>query len=293
MKILIACEYSGRVREAFRKLGHDAWSCDILPSDDNSPYHIQDDVLKHLDKGWDLMIAHPPCTYLSNSGVTWLARQPGRQALMIKGAEFFKALLNAPIPVVAIENPIMHKYAVEIIGRRQDQVVQPWMFGHLERKATCLWLRGLSKLTATNDVKEEMLKLPKNVQQRLHYLPPSKDRWKLRSTTYQGIADAMADQWGNTPEDTALRDAVLGILIEEYKQDCNYDALVRLVNLITLHTQKAEIQTIMNLSAQWVQERITHCLDTPAEEWKTELDHYDEFVSKFIAHLTNPTKGEL
>jgi hypothetical protein len=196
MRILIACEYSGKVRKAFRKLGHDAWSCDLLPSDDNSPYHIQGDVLEVLDDGWDIMIAHPPCTYLTNAGVTWLTRQPGRHELMVDGARFFKKLLEAPIPLIAVENPIMHKYAVEIIGRRQDQVLQPWMFGHTERKATCLWLKGLPKLQETNNVKEEMLKLPKNIQQRLHYLPPSKDRWKLRSTTYQGIANAMAEQWG-------------------------------------------------------------------------------------------------
>ena len=197
MRVLVACEFSGKVREAFRKLGHDAWSCDLLPSDDNSKYHIQDDVLKHLNDGWDLMIAHPPCTFLTNAGVTWLHRKPGRWEDMQDGAEFFKKLLNAPIPLIAVENPIMHKYAAEIIGRRQDQVLQPYMFGHLERKATCLWLKNLPQLKETNNVKEEMMKLPKNKQQRLHYLPPSKDRWKLRSTTYQGIADAMAEQWGN------------------------------------------------------------------------------------------------
>jgi|SRR5665213_1051269 len=203
MKILIACEYSGRVREAFRKLGHDAWSCDLLPSDDNSPYHIRGDVIDHLADGWDMMIAHPPCTYLTNAGVTHLYIKGGmarrrdwqRWEKMEEGAHFFRRLLLAPIPLIAVENPIMHGYAVEIIGRRQDQVVQPWMFGEMERKATCLWLKGLPKLVPTNDVKEEMLKLPKNVQQRLHYLPPSKDRWKLRSITYQGIADAMANQW--------------------------------------------------------------------------------------------------
>ena len=197
MRILIACEYSGRVREAFRKLGHDAWSCDLLPSDDNSPYHIQGDVLEQLNKGWDLMIAHPPCTYLTNAGVSWLYRKEGRWGQMREGAEFFKLLLNAPIPKIAVENPIMHKYAVEIIGRRQDQVIQPWMFGHMEQKATCLWLKGLPLLKPTNNVKEEMLKLPKTVSQRLHYLSPSKDRWKIRSETYQGIADAFASQWNS------------------------------------------------------------------------------------------------
>mgnify|MGYP001076157201 CR=1 FL=1 len=196
MRVLVACEFSGRVREAFRKLGHDAWSCDLLPSEDDSPYHIQGDVLKVLNDGWDLMIAHPPCTYLTNAGVTWLHRQPGRWEKMREGAKFFKLLLEADIPLIAVENPIMHKYAVEIIGRRQDQVLQPWMFGHPETKATCLWLKGLPKLVPTNDVKREMLKLPKNKQQRLHYLPPSKDRWKERSRTFQGIADAMAQQWG-------------------------------------------------------------------------------------------------
>lgn len=196
MRVLVACEYSGKVREAFRKLGHDAWSCDLLPADDGSEYHIQGDVLEQLDKGWDLMIAHPPCTYLTNAGVSWLYKKEGRWDDMREGAEFFKALLNAPIPKIAVENPIMHKYAVEIIGRRQDQVIQPWMFGHMEQKGTCLWLKGLPKLEPTNNVKEAMMKLDPKVRQRLHYLPPSKDRWKLRSETYQGIADAFAEQWG-------------------------------------------------------------------------------------------------
>lgn len=196
MRVLVACEYSGKVREAFRKLGHDAWSCDLLPADDNSPYHYQGDVFDIIDQNWDLMIAHPPCTYLTNAGVSWLYRKEGRWDQMKDGAEFFKKLLEADIPKIAVENPIMHKYAVEIIGRRQNQVVQPWMFGHMEQKATCLWLKGLPELKPTNNVKEDMLKLPKTVAQRLHYLPPSKDRWKIRSETYQGIADAMADQWG-------------------------------------------------------------------------------------------------
>jgi len=196
MRVLIACEYSGKVREAFRKLGHDAWSCDLLPADDNSPYHYQGDIFDIIDQGWDLMIAHPPCTYLTNAGVSWLYRKEGRWEQMRDGAEFFKALLNAPIPKIAVENPIMHKYAVEIIGRRQDQVIQPWMFGHTEQKGTCLWLKGLPLLKPTNNVKEEMMKLTPQQRQRLHYLPPSADRWKIRSETYQGIADAMAEQWG-------------------------------------------------------------------------------------------------
>lgn len=197
LRVLVACEYSGKVREAFRKLGHDAWSCDLLPADDNSPYHYQGDVFDIIDQGWDLMIAHPPCTYLTNAGVSWLYRKEGRWDQMRDGAEFFRRLLEAPIDKIAVENPIMHKYAVEIIGRRQDQVIQPWMFGHMEQKATCLWLKGLPELKSTNNVKEEMLKLPKTVAQRLHYLPPSKDRWKIRSETYQGIADAMAEQWSD------------------------------------------------------------------------------------------------
>lgn len=196
MRVLIACEYSGKVREAFRKLGHDAWSCDLLPADDNSPYHYQGDIFDIIDQGWDLMIAHPPCTYLTNAGVSWLYRKEGRWEDMREGAEFFKKLLEANIPKIAVENPIMHKYAVEIIGRRQDQVIQPWMFGHTEQKGTCLWLKGLPLLKPTNDVKEEMMKLTPQQRQRLHYLPPSADRWKIRSETYQGIADAMAEQWG-------------------------------------------------------------------------------------------------
>lgn len=198
MRVLVACEYSGRVREAFRKLGHDAWSCDLLPADDNSPYHYQCDVLTILDQGWDLMIAHPPCTYLTNSGVTWLYKQPERWKHLIDGAVFFRELLNADIALIAVENPIMHIYAAKIIGKRQTQVVQPYMFGHLERKATALWLKNLPELKPTNNVKEEMGMLPKNVAQRLHYLPPSKDRWKLRSTTFQGIANAMAHQWSTS-----------------------------------------------------------------------------------------------
>ena len=190
MRVLVACEYSGRVREAFRRLGHDAWSCDLLPSEDASEFHIIGDVLPLLTQGWDLMIAHPPCTYLCNSGVSWLYKREGRWEQMREGAEFFKMLMNAPIPKIAIENPIMHKYAVEIIGRRQDQVVQPWQFGHGETKATGFWLKGLPPLKPTDIVEGR--------EQRLHRLPPSKDRWKERSRTYQGIADAIAEQWGAT-----------------------------------------------------------------------------------------------
>ena len=195
-KVLVACEYSGTVRDAFIRTGHDAMSCDLLPTDAAGP-HYQGDVKYVLDDEWDLLIAHPPCTYMTNSGVSWLHKDPARWALLDAAAAFFNLLLDAPIKRIAVENPIMHKYAKERIGnRKQDQVVQPWMFGHTEQKGTCLWLKNLPLLTATNNVKAEMLLLPDNERQRLHYLSPSPDRWKLRSKTYQGIADAMAAQWG-------------------------------------------------------------------------------------------------
>lgn len=196
MRILVACEYSGRVRDAFIRHGHEAMSCDILPTDNPGP-HYQGDVRDILDDGWDLMVAHPPCTYMTNSGVTWLHKDPTRWAKLDDAAAFFKMLLDAPIEKIAVENPIMHKYARERIGGvKQTQVVQPWMFGHMEQKATCLWLKNLPPLVPTNNVKAEMLQLPDNERQRLHYLPPSADRWKLRSTTYMGVAEAMANQWG-------------------------------------------------------------------------------------------------
>jgi len=154
-------------------------------------------VREVIGLGWDLMVAHPPCTYLTNSGVAWLHKDPTRWAKLDDGAEFFLSMLNAQIPRIAVENPIMHKYAKERIGGvRQSQVIQPWMFGHAEQKATCLWLKNLPLLSETNNVKHELDALSASERQRLHYLPPSADRWKLRSKTYQGIADAMAEQWG-------------------------------------------------------------------------------------------------
>jgi len=196
MKILVACEYSGKVRDSFNKAGHDAISCDLLPTDAPGN-HYQGDVFDIINDGFDLMVAHPPCTYLTNAGVSHLHKDAKRWLDLFEGADFFKKLLNADIPKIAIENPIMHKYGKRLIGDiKQSQVVQPWMFGHTEQKATCLWLKGLPKLTETRNVKEEMMLLPKNKRERLHYLPPSKDRWKLRSETYQGLADAMASQWG-------------------------------------------------------------------------------------------------
>lgn len=188
MIVLVACEFSGKVRNAFRDKGHEAYSCDLLPSDDNSPFHIQGDVTELLKAKWDLIIAHPPCTYLCNSGVCWLHKDETRWDKMRQGALFFKMFLDHPCKKIAIENPVMHKYAVNIIGRRQDQLVQPWQFGHGETKATCFWLKGLPQLMPT--------KIVEGRHQRLHLLPPSKNRSKLRSETYQGIANAMAEQWG-------------------------------------------------------------------------------------------------
>lgn len=196
MNVLIACEFSGIARDAFIKLGHDAISCDILPSDLPGP-HYQGDVFEIINDGFDIMIAHPPCTYLCNSGVCHLHKDPARWPRLFDGASFFKNLLNANIPKIAIENPIMHKYAKTLIGGvKQSQIVQPWWFGHTEQKSTCLWLKGLPELQKTNDVKEKMLLLPKRERERLHYLSPSSDRGKIRSTTYQGVANAMAEQWG-------------------------------------------------------------------------------------------------
>lgn len=188
MKVLVGCEFSGVVRDAFLAKGHDAYSCDLLPSD--SPRHIQADVLTILDHGWDLAIFHPPCTHLAVSGAAWFKNKVQEQA---EALEFVRKLLNAPIPKIALENPVS---VISSKIRKPDQIIQPWMFGHMEQKKTCLWLKGLPKLVETNNVYEEMMKLPKNKRERLHYLPPSKDRWKIRSTTFQGIADAMANQWG-------------------------------------------------------------------------------------------------
>lgn len=194
MRVLVACEYSGRVRDAFLALGHEALSCDLLPTDSPGP-HYQGNVLDLLDTGWDLLIAHPPCTYLCNSGVRWLHEQQGRWSNMREGAQFFKRLLEAPIPRVAVENPVMHSYAAEIIGQRQTQIIQPYEFGHMERKATGLWLRGLPALRPTQNVYREMMRLPVKEREKVHYASPGPDRWKKRSTTYLGIAEAMAQQW--------------------------------------------------------------------------------------------------
>jgi hypothetical protein len=198
MRVLVACEFSGTVREAFRKKGHDAWSCDLLPSEIEGN-HIEASVLTILDDGWDLMIAHPPCTYLTNAGVRHLhengsGRAGGKAKVngaarwqaMGEAAEFFNQLKHAPIKRKAIENPIPHKYAKELIGQYQQRI-QPWEFGEPETKATCLWLIGLPPLMATMI---ETTRYP-----RCHMMSPSPDRWKNRSRTYAGIAKAMAEQW--------------------------------------------------------------------------------------------------
>lgn len=184
MKVLVACEYSGTVRDAFIARGHDAMSCDLLPTDAPGP-HYQGDVRDVLHYPWDLMIAHPPCQHLSVSGAKHFAakRADGRQQ---SGAAFFMLLANASIPRIAIENPVC---IMSSLWRKPDQVVQPWMFGHGETKATCLWLKCLPKLIPTDVVAGR--------EARIHRMPPSADRWKLRSTTFAGIAAAMADQWGN------------------------------------------------------------------------------------------------
>jgi hypothetical protein len=203
LRVLVGCESSGQVRRAMRELGHDAWSCDLLAADDNDPHHIQGDVLDVIDGDWDIGIFHPPCTYLSLSGVRWLHTKAGRWEQMIDGALFFRALLRAPIPRVAVENPKPHRYARKIIGRNADQSIQPWMFGHPETKETRLWLRGLPPLIGTEDSRGYMESLPPAERARIHYASPGPDRWKLRSETYPGIARAMAEQWAGDAREVA------------------------------------------------------------------------------------------
>jgi hypothetical protein len=181
VRVLVACEYSGTVRDAFLAAGHDAMSCDLLPTDVDGP-HYQGDVRDVLNDGWDLMIAHPPCTHLAVSGARWFKDKQAEQA---EALAFVRLLMDAPVPRIAIENPVS---VISSRIRKPDQVIQPWQFGHGETKATCLWLKGLPKLTPTNIVDGRV--------NRIHRMPPSPDRWKLRSTTYKGIAAAMAAQWG-------------------------------------------------------------------------------------------------
>ena len=180
-RILVACEYSGRVREAFANLGHDAWSCDLLPTEIPGN-HYQGSVLELLNQGWDLMIAHPPCTHLAVSGARWFKDKVVEQS---ESLDFVRALMLAPIPRIAIENPVSI-----ISGRicKPSQVIQPWQFGHGETKATCLWLKGLPPLAPT--------KIVEGREQRIWKMAKSPTRWKERSRTYEGIALAMAEQWG-------------------------------------------------------------------------------------------------
>ncbi len=193
MKVLIACEYSGRVRDAFLLAGHEAMSCDLLPTDAPGP-HYQGDLFDVIDYPWDLMIAHPPCTNLAVSGARHfeVKRMDGR--LQASAAFFMRIVRRSEhIPRVAIENPVC---IMSSLWRRPDQIIQPWMFGHGETKATCLWLKGLEPLTATDVVEGR--------EARIHRMPPSADRWKLRSETYSGVAQAMADQWGRAPAHSFL-----------------------------------------------------------------------------------------
>lgn len=181
MRVLVACEFSGIVRDAFRDHGHDSWSCDLLPTE-RSGQHYQANVLEILDQDWDLMIAHPPCTYLARSGARWW---PQRQKKQEDAIQFVERLLSAPISRIAIENPV-GKLSTAI--HKPDQYIQPWQFGHGETKKTGLWLKNLDQLVPTNIVEGR--------QPRVHSVPEGPDRWKIRSRTLQGIADAMAQQWG-------------------------------------------------------------------------------------------------
>ena len=185
MKVLVACEFSGVVRRAFRALGHHAWSCDLLAAEDGSEFHLQDDVRNLLTDGWDVMIAHPPCTHLAVSGARWF---PKKRQEQLAALAFVRDLLDAPIPRICVENPIS---IISSKIRKPDQIIQPWQFGHGEVKATCLWLKNLPLLKETDVVDGRLA--------RVHREPPGPDRWKNRSRTYQGIADAMARQWSELP----------------------------------------------------------------------------------------------
>lgn len=195
LRVLVACEFSGTVRRAFAARGHDAWSCDLLPAEDGSNRHIVGDARDLLHDGWDLMVAHPPCTRLCNSGVRWLSvPPPGRtaedmRAELTEGASLFSTFWNAPIKRVCIENPVMHRHAKALIENYAEpaQSVQPWQFGHGEVKRTCFWLKGLPPLLPTSIVDGR--------EARVHRMSPGPDRWRERSRFFSGIAEAMADQW--------------------------------------------------------------------------------------------------
>jgi hypothetical protein len=185
MRVLVACEYSARVRDAFRRRGHDAWSCDLLECEADPQWHLQQPVEQVLYDDWDLMVAHPPCTYLAVSGM-WATQHGKRsQSLTDDALDFVRLLMAAPIPRWCIENPVS---VISSAIRKPDQIIQPWQYGHGETKATCLWLHNLPRLKPTNCVDGR--------DERVLLMPPSPDRWKERSRTCQGVAEAMADQWG-------------------------------------------------------------------------------------------------
>lgn len=196
MRVLVACEYSGRVRDAFRALGHEAWSCDLLPTDVAGP-HYQGSVTDILADGWDLMVAHPPCTYLSVSGMHWTARGLRDPKLTEDALDFVRLLLAAPIERIALENPVS---VISSRIRKPDQVIQPYQFGHDASKKTCLWLKNLPVLRPTSFVEPRVVngkdRWGNQTDSGQNVLGPSDDRWKERSKTYEGIAKAMAEQWG-------------------------------------------------------------------------------------------------
>lgn len=196
MKVLVACEYSGAVRDAFIARGHDAMSCDLLPTDVPGP-HYQGDVSNIINDGWDLMVAHPPCTYLSVSGMHWTKRGLRDPKLTEDALDFVNLLLNAPIARIALENPVS---VISSRIRRPDQIISPWQFGHDASKKTCLWLKSLPMLQPTKIIEPRVINGKKRwgnqTDSGQNKLPPSKDRWKIRSETYRGIAEAMAEQWG-------------------------------------------------------------------------------------------------
>jgi len=198
MKVLVACEFSGRVREAFTKKGHDATSCDLLDTEVPGKHYIGD-IKDILYQDWDLIIAHPPCTYLAHSGVRWLTVDPERKEKMVDAASFFNLFLTHPCKHIAIENPIMHSYGRDLLHERKawTQKVQPYMFGHPEKKATCFWLKNLPKLKVTDNVESDLIGMQKGDTDKVLWEPPGPDRWKNRSRTYLGVAEAMAEQWGS------------------------------------------------------------------------------------------------
>jgi hypothetical protein len=197
MRVLVACEYSGRVRDAFRRRGHDAWSCDLLDCEADPRWHYQAPVEDVLGRGWDLMIAHPPCTHLAVSGSRHFHRKQREQA---EALDFVRLLMTAPIERWCIENPVS---VISSVIRAPDQIIQPWQFGHGETKATCLWLQNLPCLKSTDVVEGR--------EPRIHMMPPGPNRWKERSRTFEGIAEAMGDQWGTRELPAPIHQLVLAL----------------------------------------------------------------------------------